>query len=90
MKGGLRPPKKPDSSFTLFVKQHRKTLSNKGLSLDEATEKAIKMWRNTSPAVKNKYQDKYEKLKTKYEADLVKYNKKLKKRGSCAEKKEGE
>ena len=89
-KGGLRPPKKPESSFTMFVRQHRKTLSKQGLSLDEATEKAIKMWRITSPIVKNKYQNKYEKLKTKYEADLVKHNEKLKKGKDRAEKKEGE
>ena len=48
------------------------------------------MWRITSPIVKNKYQNKYEKLKTKHEADLVKYNEKMKKGKDRAEKKEGE
>ena len=58
----IKPPKKPDSSFTLYVKQHRDSLTKKGLSDDEALNKAVKAWRNTTAVVKNKYQKKYEKL----------------------------
>ena len=74
----IKPPKKPDSSFTLYVKQHRNTLTKRGLSDDEALNKAVKAWRNTTTAVKNKYQNKYEKLKAKYDVDIRKYNEKIK------------
>ena len=88
-KGKLKRPQKPVSSFAMFIKQHCDTLSKKGLTNDEATTKAVNMWRSTSPAVKNKYQSKYLRLKAKYEVDMNKYNEKIKKKKEQDERKEG-
>ena len=84
------PPKKPNSAFLVFLTQHREKLGKKGLSPDEAGEKAVKMWRNTSPAVKQKYENVYKKKKIKYEADLAKYNDRLRKKHELEQQKKGE
>ena len=76
-KTGLKPPRKPESNFMIFVREKRAALIKKGISPEEASDKAVKMWRISSPAVKDKYQGKYEKQKAKYEIDMVKYREKV-------------
>lgn len=73
----VKPPKKPVSNFMIFVSEKRGALTKKGISPEEATNKAVQMWRISSPAVKDKYQRKYEQLKAKYEKDIAKFNEKL-------------
>ena len=85
-----KPPKKPNSAFLVFLTQHREKLGKKGLSPEEAGEKAVKMWRNTSPAVKQKYENVYKKRKIKYEADLAKYNDRLRKKHELEQQKKVE
>ena len=74
----LKPPEKPVSNFTMFVNEHIAAFRKEGISYEEASQKAVKMWGVTSPVVKNRYQRKYEKLKAKYEIDNAKYLEKVK------------
>ena len=76
-KTGLKPPRKPESNFMIFVREKRAALIKKGISPEKASDKAVRMWRISSPAVKDKYQGKYEKQKAKYEIDMVKYREKV-------------
>ena len=76
----MKPPKQPLSNFALFMKQQEGTLKKKGLSDEESKVKAMEMWHNTTPAVKDKYQALYTRNKKKYDADLIKYNEQIKKR----------
>ena len=62
----------------------------KGLNLEEAQEKAVKMWRVRGLAVKDRYEYQYKKRKEKYDEDMIKYEQKLKKLEESAEKKKGE
>ena len=79
-KVNMKPPKQPLSNFALFMKQQEGTLKKKGLSDEESKVKAMEMWQNTTPAVKDKYQAMYTRNKKKYDADLIKYNEQIKKR----------
>ena len=85
----MRPPIKPASSFSIFVKQHKTALRKKGLNEDEAMNEAVKKWRNLSPAVKNKYQDKYLKMKASYEIKLKGFEDKIKVRKERFEQQKG-
>ena len=85
----MRPPIKPASSFSIFVKQHKTALRKKGLNEDEAMNEAVKKWRNLSPAVKNKYQDKYLKMKASYEIKLKGFEYKIKVRKERFEQQKG-
>ena len=85
----MRPPIKPASSFTIFVKQHKTALRKKGSSEDEAMNESVKKWRNLSPAVKNKYQDKYLKMKASYEIKLKGFEDKMKVRKERFEQQKG-
>ena len=76
----MKPPKQPLSNFALFMKQQEGTLKKNGLSDEESKVKAMEMWQNTTPAVKDKYQAMYTRNKKKYDADLIKYNEQIKKR----------
>lgn len=79
-KTNLQPPKKPASNFMIFVDEYRASFTKKGLSHREATDKAVELWNASSPAVKNKYQSKYEKQKAKYESSKAKYEEDMKKK----------
>ena len=79
-KTNLQPPKKPASNFMIFVDEYRASFTKKGLSHREATDKAVELWNASSPAVKNKYQSKYEKQKAKYESSMAKYEEDMKKK----------
>ena len=50
---------------------------------------AVKKWRNLSPAVKNKYQDKYLKMKASYEIKLKGFEDKIKVRKERFEQQKG-
>ena len=76
----MKRPKQPLSNFALFIKQQEVTLKKKGLSNEEAKAKAMEMWHNTTPAVKDKYQAMYTRNKKKYDEELIKYNEQIKKR----------
>ena len=71
--GHKKPPKKPASNFMIFINEYRASFIKKGLSPEEASDKAVKLWNSSSPAVKNKYQSKYEKLKAEYDIRMTKY-----------------
>ena len=80
---------KPCSPFSTFLIKNRDALIKSGLSSGEATNKAVKMWQVKSQAVKNKFNIRYQKQKAKYDADVIKYNDKLKKKKEREEKKKG-
>ena len=90
VRAGPKPPIKPDSPFSSFIVNTQGMLMKKGLNLEEAQEKAVKMWRVRGLAVKDKYEYQYKKRKEKYDADMIKYEQKLKKLEESAEKKKGE
>ena len=82
-----KPPKKPVSNFMMFVNEHRASFIQKGLSDKEASDRAVNLWNTSSPAVKNKYQIRYEKQKSEYDNKMAKYkenmiNKKDQKKGA--------
>ena len=77
---GLKPPKPPISNFMMFLKEQSSILVRKGLSREEASKKAVLMWRRASAAVKDKYQSKYMTEKAKYELKMNKYREKVKSR----------
>ena len=82
----MKPPKKPISNLALYMKQQESILRKKGLSNEEAKVKALEMWHNTTPTVKDKYQAMYTRNKKKYDADLIKYNEQTKKRKLASSK----
>ena len=85
----LKPPVKPNSSFLNFLRKNRDALIKRGLTDEDATSKAVKMFHCKSPAVKKKLEIQQKKQKVKYEADMIIYNDKLKKRNEREEKKKG-
>ena len=85
-KENMKPPKKPISNLALFMKHQESILRKKGLSNEEAKAKALEMWHNTTPTVKDKYQAMYTRNKKKYDADLIKYNEQTKKRKLASSK----
>ena len=85
----LKPPMKPSSPFSVFLIKNRDEFIKSGLSSGEATNKAVKMWQVKSQAVKNKFNIRYQKQKAKYDADVIKYNDKVKKKKEREEKKKG-
>ena len=78
-------PEKPESAFLTFIKKHGSIFEGEG---DEnGYKKASEMWQKSSPAYKSKFERDHLKAKTKYLADLVKYDEKVKKRQMVEEKK---
>ena len=61
----MKPPKKPISNLALYMKHQESILRKKGLSNEEAKAKALEMWHNTTPTVKDKYQAMYTRNKKK-------------------------
>ena len=86
----LKPPVKPNSSFLNFLRKNRDALIKSGLTDEDAHNKAVEMWHCKSPAVKKKLDNQHKKQKVRYEADMIKYNDKLKKINEREEKKKGE
>ena len=69
-------PEKPESAFTQFIKKRAPLFEAKGAT--NGYEQASKCWQTLSPALKNKYEGNYQKEKTKYLSDIVKYDEKVK------------
>ena len=72
----LKKPEKPESAFTQFIKKRAPLFEAKGA--DNGYEQASKCWQKLSPALKNRYEGAYQKEKTKYLSDIVKYDEKVK------------
>lgn len=78
-------PEKPESAFLTFIKKHGSIFEGEG---DEnGYKKASEMWQKSSPACKSKFEREHLKAKTKYLANLVKYQEKVKKKQMVEEKK---
>ncbi|XP_063450464.1 high mobility group protein B3-like [Pan paniscus] len=66
-------PKRPPSGFFLFCSEFRPKIksTNPGISIGDVAKKLGEMWNNLNDSEKQPYVTKAEKLKEKYEKDVV-------------------
>ena len=86
----IKPPVKPNSAFLKFIIQSRTALMKKnGLSVEEANDKAVRIWRSKSQDIKNKYEMQYSKQKDKYDQKMIRHTERITKMREKEEKIKG-